>query len=130
MQKDNNNFNFNNNVIEKSNNDKNTMEDNTINNKNLMNGKDYESVFVIGGSHYNHVANKVMLKSKFAVGHICAKHNLENLDESLIKVAMEKIIPKPKFVLLDWKGLGKEKQRILDILEANNIEYRRSDKFF
>ena len=69
-----------------------------------------------------------MLNSNLAVGHICAKYNLENLDENLIKQALEKIIPKPKFVLLDWKGLGKEKQRILDILDRNNIEYRRSDK--
>ena len=90
----------------------------------------YESTFVIGGGHYNHYANKAMLQSNLAVGHICAKYNLENLDENLIKQAMEKIIPKPKFVLLDWKGLGKEKQRILDILEKNNIEYRRSDKEF
>ena len=90
----------------------------------------YESTFVIGGSHYNHIANKAMLNTNLAVGHICAKYNLENLDGGLIKEAMEKIIPKPKFVLLDWKGLGKEKQRILEMLEKNNIEYRRSDKVF
>ena len=90
----------------------------------------FDSVFVIGGSHYNHVANKVMLKSNYAVGHICAKYNLENLNETLIEEAMEKTMPKAKFVLLDWKGLGKEKQRIIKILEENNIKYERSDKFF
>jgi len=92
--------------------------------------KTYESVFVIGGSHYSHVGNKTMLKSDFTVGHIMPKHNFENLDENMLKQAMEKIIPKPKFVLLDWKGLGKEKRRILDLLEKNNIEYKRSDQFF
>jgi D-aminoacyl-tRNA deacylase len=90
----------------------------------------YESVFVIGGGHYNYTANKTMLKSNLAVGHICAKYNLENLDEGLIKEAMEKTIPKPKFVLLEWKGLGKEKRRIVELLEKNNIKYERSDKFF
>jgi len=108
--------------------------ENNINNEtnnNLINGNNnYESTFVIGGGHYNHYANKAMLETNLAVGHICAKYNLENLDEKLLKEAMEKIIPKPKFVLLDWKGLGKEKARILDILEKNNIEYRRSDKEF
>ncbi|MBS3101854.1 hypothetical protein J4458_00225 [Candidatus Woesearchaeota archaeon] len=98
---------------------------NILNNKN-----DYESVFVIGGSHYNHAANKTMLKTSYAAGHICAKYNLEKLDENLIKEAMEKTSPKAKFVLLDWKGLGKEKQRILDILEKNKIRYERSDRFF
>ena len=43
---------------------------------------------------------------------------------------MEKTLPKAKFVLLDWKGMGKEKQRILSILEKNDIKYERSDKFF
>ena len=94
----------------------------------LNKNNNYESVFVIGGSHYNHVANKVMLKSYFAVGHTCAKYNLENLDENLIKQAMEKTVPKAKFVLLDWKGLGKEKQRIISILGESNIVYKRSDR--
>ena len=87
---------------------------------------DCESVFVIGGSHYNHVANKAMLQSDFAAGHICAKYNLENLDADLIKQAMEKC--RAKLVLLDWKGLGKEKRRILEILEKNKIKYRKSEK--
>jgi D-tyrosyl-tRNA(Tyr) deacylase len=97
------------------------------NENDLMNNK-FESVFVVGGGHYNHVANKAMLNSNLAVGHICAKYNLEFLDESLIKQAMEKC--NAKLVLLDWKGLGKEKQRILDILEKNDIEFKRSDKNF
>ena len=101
-----------------------------LENSDQMSNKKYESVFVIGGGHYNHVANKVMLQTSYAVGHICAKYNLEILNESLIKEAMEKTLPKAKFVLLDWKGLGKEKQRILSILEKNNIKYERSDKFF
>ena len=42
----------------------------------------YESTFVIGGGHYNHYANKAMLETNLAVGHICAKYNLEILDEN------------------------------------------------
>ena len=73
-------------------------------------------------------SNKVMLKSEYAIGHICAKYNLDILDIDLVKQAMEK--SNSKFVLLDWKGLGKEKQRILEILEKNNVEFKRSDRFF
>lgn len=96
----------------------------------LQDKEEFESVFIIGGGHYNYTANKLMLKTNYSVGHICSKHNLENLDESLIKEAMEKTMPKSNFVLLDWKGLGKEKRRIIDILEKNKIKYERSDKFF
>ncbi len=110
---------------------KNNENDNIIDNGLKINENNgYESVFVIGGSHYSHVANKAMLKTDFAVGHICAKHNLENLDENLLKEAMEKTVPKANIVLLDWKGLGKEKQRILDLLNKNDIAYKRSDKDF
>ncbi|MBI2522899.1 hypothetical protein HYW19_00765 [Candidatus Woesearchaeota archaeon] len=110
---------------------KNDKINDNYNNKNLMErNNDYEPVFVIGGSHYNHIANKAMLQSNLAVGHICAKYNLENLDLNLIKQVIEKIIPKPKFALLDWKGLGKEKKRIVGLLEDNKIEYKRNDKVF
>ena len=110
---------------------KNNSNNNDSINKNFNEkNNNYESVFVIGGSHYNHVATKAMLKTNFGVGHICPKYNLGNLNEELIKKAMKKTIPEARFVLLDWKGLGKEKQRIVDILERSDIEYRRSDKFF
>ena len=118
---------INNYSVNKKFNKNNSMGKNNINitvtdNENI----NYEPVFVIGGSHYNHVGNKAMLQSNLAVGHICAKYNLDNLDENLLRQAMEKC--SAKFVLLDWKGLGKEKQRILEILEKNNIEYRKSNK--
>jgi D-aminoacyl-tRNA deacylase len=101
---------------------------NNINNeKSIIENSNYENVFVLGGGHFSHVGNKAMLSKDLAVGHICSKHNLENLDESLLKEAMEK--GNAKFVLLDWKGLGKEKARILEMLEKNNIEFKRSDKF-
>lgn len=82
----------------------------------------------IGGGHYNHVANKVMLKTNLTAGHIRAKYNLENLDYALIKKAMEKAVPKSKFVLLDWKGLGKEKQRIVEILEKTILNLKEAIK--
>ena len=110
-------------IIAKSLNDVFKKYNSTINNENEINK---DSTIIIGGNHYSHVGNKVMLHSNLAVGHICAKYNLENLDEGMIKETMEKC--KAKFVLLDWKGLGKEKVRILDILDKNDIEYRRSDK--
>jgi len=119
------------NAIKKYNNSNSTKNENNINsdlkNNNLMEGS-FESVFLIGGSHYSHVGNKAMLNSNLAVGHICAKYNLIDLNESLIKQAMEKC--RAKFVLLDWKGLGKEKARILEILEKNNIKFKRSDQIF
>ena len=53
---------------------------------------------------------------------------LDNLDKEMIKQAVSKTYEKLDFVLLDWKGLGKHKQRIVDILQELRIEYKRTDK--
>jgi len=94
------------------------------------NNKKINTAFIIGGGHYNHAANKLMLKDGFAAGHICGKYNLENLNAALIKDAMEKMIPRASFVVLDWKGLGKEKQRVVTVLGKNNTPYQRSSTLF
>jgi len=101
--------------------------------KTIMNGlknenKNYESYILIGGGHYNQAANKIMLRTNYAVGHICPKYALEYLDEDMIIQAINKTIPTPNIVLLDWKGLGKEKQKIISMLNNLNLEFKRTDK--
>ena len=91
--------------------------------------KEHKIAFGIGGPHYAAAFNKISTRTNIAIGHICPKYQLQNLDEEMILKAIEKTQEKVDFVLLDWKGLGKEKQRILDILENNSIKYERSDKF-
>jgi D-aminoacyl-tRNA deacylase len=82
----------------------------------------------IGGPHYCNNFNKAVLRSKVALSHICPKYMLEKLDEDLIKQAVRTTSEKVDFVLVDWKGLGKEKLRILEILERLGLEYKRCDK--
>tara|TARA_Y100000310_G_scaffold61961_1_gene57209 strand:- start:11815 stop:12645 length:831 start_codon:yes stop_codon:yes gene_type:complete len=91
--------------------------------KDIKKGK---SCFVIGGSHYNHTANKIMLNSNYAVGHICPKYMLEVLNENLLRQAIERTVPKAELVVLDWKGLGEHKQKIIKLIEERGLEYKRS----
>lgn len=90
--------------------------------------RQYKVALGIGGPHYAAAFNKILLKTDIAIGHICPKYALQHLDEEMILQAIEKTNEKVDFVLLDWKGLGKEKQRIVDLLEKLNIKYERSDK--
>ncbi len=95
--------------------------------------KSYSSLNVIpalgiGGQHYSTTFNKILQRTDYAIGHICPKFNLEFLDEEMISQAIEKIIPKPEMVILDWKGLGQEKQRIVDLLGKMDIKYERSER--
>ncbi len=88
----------------------------------------YKIAVGIGGPHYCSNFNKAVLKTDIALSHICPKYALQNLDEELINQAIKKTCEKIDFVLLDWKGLGKEKQRIVEMLKNLNLEFIRTDK--
>ena len=50
----------------------------------LKQGKN-EIAFGLGGNHYCSTFNKILLKTNILIGHICPKHYLSYLDESLLK---------------------------------------------
>jgi D-aminoacyl-tRNA deacylase len=78
----------------------------------------------VGGPHYSAKFTKVALGGR-AVGHIIPKYALPSIDKKMITQAMVRTTPKPEIVFVDWKGLGKEKRRILDIIERLNIRCER-----
>lgn len=80
-------------------------------------------VVALGGPHYGTNFRKLMLDSEHAVGHICPKHHLASLTPELLRQALD--ASGASSVVLDWKGLGQEKQRILTLLEGGGIEYSR-----
>jgi len=88
----------------------------------------YKSCIVLGGGHYNQTAKKLMLNSEYAVGHVCAKYNLENLNEEMLKQMIERSDDKIELAILDWKGLGKWKNKVIKLLEDYGIKYERYDK--
>ncbi|MBI2658013.1 hypothetical protein HYX08_04955 [Candidatus Woesearchaeota archaeon] len=101
--------------------------------KTIMNGlknenQSYKIAVGIGGPHYCNNFNKLALRTDIAFSHICPKYHLDKLDEDLVKQAIEKTKEKLDFVVLDWKGLGAEKQRIVDMLKSMNLEYKRTDQ--
>lgn len=79
------------------------------------------SAFGIGGLHHAPSFRRLMLDSDIAVGHICPKHNLHSLDEEMIR----KAIADAPLIILDWKAMGKEKQRIVDLLKRMGLGYKR-----
>ena len=54
---------------------------------------------------------------------------LEHIDEDIVEQAIKKNVEKVDFVLLDWKGLGKYKQKVVNILDKIGIEVRRTKEF-
>ena len=93
--------------------------------------KPCRAVLLFGGGHYSHYGEKVQLKTEYAVGHTCPRFMLQHVDRDMLLQALEKTVTEEKpLVLLDWKGLGKEKARIRDMLDEEGIEWDRSDRFF
>ena len=103
--------------------------------KTIMDGisnenKNYKIAVGIGGPHYCNNFNKIILKTDFAFSHVCPKFMLGKLDGDLIEQLIKKSTEKVAFFLLDWKGLGKEKQRIVELLKKMNLEFKRADMIF
>lgn len=83
----------------------------------------------IGGQHHCPEFTKVFLKEKIAFIHVCPKYMLASVDQVMILQALEKSVEPIRFVYLDWKGLGAEKERMRSLVEhvckEKNIELRR-----
>lgn len=78
----------------------------------------------IGGIHHTPVLTSYAIKNNLAISHVCPKYNLQNLDEQMVSQAMTK--PNVDLVILDWKGMGNQKDRILSLLEKMNIKFEKT----
>ena len=76
-----------------------------------------------GGTHYPTKLNNLLLESEFGLASIAAKHNLTAIDGFMMKQMISRSIEKVTHVIVDKKGLGKEKNRILDLIGKENLEF-------
>ena len=81
----------------------------------------------IGGPHYCPGFNKLQLKSNVAFSHIIPQYVMP-ITEKIILEVIKKTVESVDFVVLDWKGAGKSEQRqdLIDILEENNIQWKKT----
>lgn len=89
--------------------------------------KECKSAVGIGGLHHASNFKKIILDSDIAIGHVCPKYMLEHLTREKIIDAMDKTVPKSNIVIVDYKGLGKYKQKVKDILDG--IEWKRTGDY-
>ena len=74
-----------------------------------------------GGTHYPSKFTNELLEGKYALGTVIPKHALDSLDEQLFLhiISQNKMA---KTAILDWSGLGSNKQKLLDFLESTELE--------
>lgn len=86
---------------------------------------DEKSIFGIGGPHYCNNFNKLIERTEYAVGHIMPKYMLSKFTSKLLDEGLKKNLEDVDLVVLDWKGLGAEKNNVISILDENQIKYDR-----
>ena len=74
-----------------------------------------------GGTHYPEKFTEELISGEHALGTVVPKHALEFLDEELFSHIIKRN-QMAKVALLDWGGLGKDKQKVLQLIEATDLE--------
>ena len=83
--------------------------------------KKHDVAICFGSTHYPEKFTKILLEGEYALGTIMPKHALEFLNQSLFSHILKRN-NEAKFALLDWRGLGKYKQKVINFLEATDLE--------
>ena len=74
-----------------------------------------------GGTHYPQKFNKELIEGEFALGTIAPKHALDNLDDILFSHMLDRN-REAKYALVDWRGLGKNKQKVVNLIQNTDLE--------
>jgi len=82
----------------------------------------------LGGGHYCPEFSKLVLRTEYALGHICPGYALQHFDSEMLQKAIDCTFPKPEAIIFDEKGLGKEGQRVKALLASRQLPVLRLRK--
>ncbi len=91
--------------------------------KNIPERKTY---IALGSIHYPHDFNRIELETEIAISHHCPKYMLPNFDKEMLLQAISKSKEKCSGAIIDWKGMGDQKNRIIRLLNDSGINYIKS----
>ncbi|MHB8567656.1 MAG: D-aminoacyl-tRNA deacylase [Nitrososphaerales archaeon] len=80
----------------------------------------------VGGMHYSEKFNTLLLNSDIAIGPIIPKYALEYFSSELIFQIIEKSKEPINLAVVDMKGLGRFKEKVLDVLRIHGLEMLRA----
>lgn len=76
----------------------------------------------LGGTHYPEKFTKVLTESEYGLAATAAKYDLALVDKEMLDQMLTKSVEKVSAFLIDWKGLGKEKERIMALAADTGLE--------
>ena len=83
--------------------------------------KSYPIAICFGGTHYSEKFTNELIHGKYSLGTVIPKHALEHIDDSLFSHIIQRNRG-ATVALLDWNGMGKNKQKILEMIEKTDLE--------
>lgn len=76
----------------------------------------------LGGPHYSRKFTRVLAESEYAVATIAPKHVLPFVTQRVLAQMTLRSVEKVTYALLEWKGLGGEKERVLQLLPSTGLK--------
>jgi D-aminoacyl-tRNA deacylase len=80
----------------------------------------------LGGTHYPRKFTEMSIDSDIAFSFVAPKHALEHVDEAMFGQMLQRTAAPVRYAVVDWKGLGPHKQRILGLASQFGLEVIRA----
>jgi D-aminoacyl-tRNA deacylase len=84
-------------------------------------GKTEKAGIAFGGTHYPAKFNRMLLETEFGLAAIASKYDLIKVEENMFSQMIYKSVEKIEYGIVDIKGLGKERQRILSLIQEHGL---------
>ena len=75
-----------------------------------------------GGTHYPEKFTKLLDEGDMAFAYVAPKYALEHIDERMVGRMLQRSTAPVRYAVLDWKGLGKHKEKIVGLVKQFGLE--------
>jgi D-aminoacyl-tRNA deacylase len=75
-----------------------------------------------GGTHYPEKFTKLLVEGDLAISYVAPKYALEHVDETMMGQMLQRTNSPVRFAVLDWKGLGPHKEKIVKLVKQFGLE--------
>ncbi|HKT21066.1 MAG TPA: D-aminoacyl-tRNA deacylase, partial [Nitrososphaerales archaeon] len=75
-----------------------------------------------GGTHYSEKFTRLLIEEEFAFSFVAPKYALEHVDEGMVGQMLQRTNSPVRYAVLDWKGLGPHKEKIVKLAERFGLE--------
>ncbi len=75
-----------------------------------------------GGTHYSEKFTRLLLEEDLAIPYVAPKYALGHVDERMVGQMLQRSTSPVRYAVLDWKGLGPYKEKIVGLVKQFGLE--------